>query len=154
MLQKEDLIHQSDQPVLNPPKWLKKLTMILASVLLLTMFGLGGYWLGARRQESLQTALQASPMPIWLPSATPAQRHSIIPAVTTSQTDQTAHWKTYKHEGYGFLIQYPPNLRVVDQRTDFVGFYGESTYGSQIAIAIEPAYYRFTPEKHVGNQQK
>jgi hypothetical protein len=53
MLQKEDLAHQPDQPVLNSPKWPKQLTIILTSVLLLTMFGLGGYWLGARQQQSL-----------------------------------------------------------------------------------------------------
>jgi hypothetical protein len=52
MQQKEDLVHQSDQPVLSSPTWFKKLTMILTSVLLLSMFGLGGYWLGARQQQS------------------------------------------------------------------------------------------------------
>jgi hypothetical protein len=61
MLLKEDLIHKSDQPVLNPPKWIKKLTMILTSVLLLTMFGLGGYWVGARQQQSSPPHLLTKP---------------------------------------------------------------------------------------------
>jgi hypothetical protein len=52
MHQKEDLVHQSDQNVWNSPKWFKKLTMILTSVLLLTMFAIGGYWWGARQQRS------------------------------------------------------------------------------------------------------
>jgi hypothetical protein len=57
MLQKEDLTRQSDQPVLNSRKWPRTLTIILLYVLLLTMFALGGYWLGARRQQSLPTDL-------------------------------------------------------------------------------------------------
>jgi hypothetical protein len=52
MLQKEDLIHQPDQPVVNSPKLPKRLTTILLYVLLLTMFGLGGYWVGAKQQQS------------------------------------------------------------------------------------------------------
>jgi hypothetical protein len=51
MQQKENLTNKSDKNARNSPKWLKKLTMILTSALLLTMFGLGGYWLGARQQQ-------------------------------------------------------------------------------------------------------
>jgi hypothetical protein len=57
MLQKEDLGHQSDQPVSNSPKWIKKLTLILTSVLLLSVFGIGGYWLGAGQQQSIPTGI-------------------------------------------------------------------------------------------------
>jgi hypothetical protein len=61
MLKKEDFVHQPDQPVLSSLTWIKKLTMILTSVLLLTMFGLGGYWLGARQQQSSPTDLLTKP---------------------------------------------------------------------------------------------
>ena len=105
MLQKEDLGHQSDQSVLDSPKRLKKLTMILASVLLLTMFGLGGYWVGARQQQSSPTDLLTKPEPSWLPSATPA-RHSLIPTITTSQTDPTSNWKIYRNTKIGFELKY------------------------------------------------
>jgi hypothetical protein len=105
MQQKEDLVHQSGQPVLNSPNWPKQLTIILTSVLLLSMFGLGGYWLSARREQFSPTDLLTEPKPSWLPTATPSQQLSVIPTITTSQTDQTTNWETYKHEGYGFLIR-------------------------------------------------
>jgi hypothetical protein len=55
MLQKEDLVRKYEQTVLNSRTWIKKLTLILASVLLLTMFRIGGYWLGTREQQSAPT---------------------------------------------------------------------------------------------------
>jgi hypothetical protein len=107
MLQKEDLIHQSDQPVLNSHKWPRTLTIILVYVLLLTMFALGGYWLGARQQQSLPTDLLTTPKPSWLPLATPDQQRSASP--TTSQADPTAGWKIYTAPDSGFSIKFPNN---------------------------------------------
>jgi hypothetical protein len=69
MLQKEDFVHQSDHTVVNSSKHPKQLTIILTSVLLLTVFGLGGYWLSARQPQSfLQTRLKEQPE---LPHVTP-----------------------------------------------------------------------------------
>jgi hypothetical protein len=110
MQQKEDLIHQSDHPVLDSPKRSKKLTMILTSVLLLTMFGIGGYWLGARRQQLSPSNHLTKPRPTWLAPATPSQQPSASPMVTTSQIDPRAGWKTY--EDNKFAISYPANWRV------------------------------------------
>jgi hypothetical protein len=113
MLKKEDLVHQSDKPVLNPSKWFKKLTIILVYVLLLTMFALGGYWLGARQQHSSPTDLITTPKPSWLPTATPIQQRSTSPVITTSLPDPTvlpidaSDWKTYRNEEYGFEVKYP-----------------------------------------------
>jgi hypothetical protein len=87
MQQKENFVHQSDPPVLNSPKWPKRLTIILTSVLLLTMFGVGGYWLGARRQQSSSTDLLTKPKSSGLPSATLVQQFSPIATITTSQTE-------------------------------------------------------------------
>jgi hypothetical protein len=64
MHKKEDSAHQPDGTASNSPKWIKKLTMILISVLLLTMFGLGGYWLGARQQQSSPRDFLAKPKSI------------------------------------------------------------------------------------------
>jgi hypothetical protein len=111
MLQKEGLVHQSDQPVLNSRTWIKKLTMILASVLLLTMFGLGGYWLGARRQQLSPSNLLTKPESSQLPSVTPIQKLSSTP---TTATDSTAGWETYRDPQGFFSVKYPldPHIKV------------------------------------------
>jgi len=55
------------------------------------VFTLGGYWLGARRQQS-SPELPPKPRPSWLPTATPSQRLSVVPTVTTSQNEKWAIW--------------------------------------------------------------
>jgi hypothetical protein len=118
MLQKEDLIHQSDQPVLNSRKWPRTLTMILLYVLLLTMFGLGGYWVGARQQQSSSTDLLTKPKPSWLPSTKPVQQLSVTPTIsfklTSTSNPTTADWETYRDPHGFFSIKYPsdPHIQV------------------------------------------
>jgi hypothetical protein len=112
MLQKEDLVHQYDQTVSYSRTWLKKLTMILTSVLLLSMFGLGGYWLGARQQQSSPRDLLTKHKPSWSPSATPVQQRSTSPTITTGQTDQILNWKTYKDVEGRFSIKYPSDWQL------------------------------------------
>jgi hypothetical protein len=115
MLQKEDSAHQFEQSALNSHKWIKKLTMILTSVLLLTMFGLGGYWLGSRREQPLPTDLISTPKPSGFPSVTPAQQLSSASARVISHatiSDEAIYrdavlefryptqWKLYKDGQY------------------------------------------------------
>jgi hypothetical protein len=107
MKKRENLTQQSDQRVLNAFKWSKWLTISLTSVLLLTMFGLGGYWLGTRQQQSSSTAPLTTPKHSQLPSTTPAQQLSDIPTITTSQTDVIARWEKYTDSKIGFEFRYP-----------------------------------------------
>jgi hypothetical protein len=94
-------------------KWLKKkLTIILTSVLLLTMFGLEGYWLGTREQQPSSSDFLAQPKPSWVPSVTPVQQSSSASTVTPSQTDPAYNWKTYQEEGVPFTFQYPPQTEI------------------------------------------
>lgn len=74
MLQKEDLAHQPDESISNSRKWFKRLTIIFIAVLLLTMFGLGGYWLGAKQQQFLPPGLRTDPESNQLLTASPVQQ--------------------------------------------------------------------------------
>jgi hypothetical protein len=128
MEQKEDLIHQSDQTVLNFHKRIKKLTIILTSVLLLTMFGLGGYWLGARQQQSLLTHLLIRPGPSWFASGTPAGQLSPSPIISPSSTPviTVTEWETYKQDDL-WEIKYPMNR----SQNSALG------YGSNVGISFK-----------------
>ena len=142
MQQKENSVRQSEQTVLNSHKWIKKLTMILTSVLLLTMFGLGGYWLGARRQQSPPPHFLTKPKPSWLPSDTPAQRSSsastVIPSqpysLHSGQFESTTNWKTYINSEYGISFRYPFNAKITVQKLALLSF--EQSDG----ITLEPPY--------------
>jgi hypothetical protein len=107
MHKKEDSAPQSDQPVSNSHNWIKKLTLILTSVLLLTMFGLGGYWVGERQQESSPIDLLTKLKSNELPTDTPIQQHSVSPTITTNQTDITIKWEAYANSKVGFEFRYP-----------------------------------------------
>jgi hypothetical protein len=154
MQKKEDSVHKSDRPALNAHTWHKKLTVILVYVLLLTMFGLGGYWLGVRRQPS-SPQLPTQPKSSWLPSATLAQRHSVSPTITTEQSGQTANWATYTSTAGGYTIKYPSDkyilcniqgditnffLYVGGAQTRQCGYGEESTF---FALFIENSIYPF-----------
>jgi hypothetical protein len=125
MIQKEDSVRKSDQNVLNPAKWLKKLTMILISVLLLTMFGLGGYWLSARQQQSpligLLTKLESSR----LPTSSSIQQRSTNPTITADQAVppvlplDTSDWKVYRSGKYRFQVKHPGNWKVSVNQLEF-----------------------------------
>jgi hypothetical protein len=109
MQKNEDLVHQSDQPISNSSQSSKRLTIILLYVLLLIMVGLGGYWVGARRQQSSPTGFLTKPSSF--PPATPAQQLS-TPTIPNSSTDPTTYWKTYINEQLGILFDYPPEWEV------------------------------------------
>jgi hypothetical protein len=112
MQRKEDLSHQLDEPAPNSPKWRKRLTIILLSVLLPIMSGLGVYWLGARQQQCSSTDLLTKPKHSQLPSTTPTQRHSVSPTITTSQAASIGRWRTYKNEQLGILFHYPSDWKI------------------------------------------
>lgn len=46
------------------------------------------------------------------------QATSVYPQPTTSQSDQTANWKTYANTRYGYSIRYPPEWSLREENTD------------------------------------
>jgi hypothetical protein len=84
------------------------------------MFGLGGYWLGARQQRSSSTDLLTRPKSSWFASGTPARQLSPFLIISPTSTPVTAvtDWETYKQD-YLWEIKYPIEWnRPVDPVTD------------------------------------
>lgn len=121
MLKKEDLINQSDQSLSNSPKKPKRLTIILVSVLLLTTVGVGGYMLGARRQQSPPRDLLTNPESNRFLTVTPVQQ----PSATS-----IADWTTYKHDTCS--ISFP------------------STWATDSRLGLRLKSADFTPIKYAG----
>ena len=117
MLQKQDLVNHPADFLPNSHNLSKRLTIILASVLLLTIVGVGGYMLGARHQQSLPSNPSTKPEPNWFPSATPVQQLFPTPKVATNQNDPTTGWNGYDASHYAtkygpayrFSLKYPPD---------------------------------------------
>ena len=109
-------MHLEENTPAQPGKF-RVLTFILIAVFIFTIGGVGGYWMGSRQQEELSTTFQASPDPSWLPSAPPVQRPSPTPTMTTSQTDPTSNWRTYRNEEYGLEVKYPPVWSILKKPT-------------------------------------
>jgi len=142
MLHKEDLVHQSDQPVWNSSQSSKWLTIILLYVLLLTMFGLGGYWVGARQQQSSSTDLiTIKPKPNWLYTVTPVQQLSPTPTNATGQACTATYWIT--HTDSRLSVRYPSCWRFRLFRYQLDGWYSISDDANypqnEFRVSIEKA---------------
>jgi hypothetical protein len=85
------------------------LAVIFIGIFIFGVGGIGGYWVGSKRQQSSLTELPTSKSS-WLPSAPPAQSLSLTPSIAISQTTPTTNWKIYANTDLGFSIDYPSNM--------------------------------------------
>lgn len=121
---------------------------IILIVIILGAIGAGGYV-----YTKNQNQLVVTPTPI----TTPDNSFKTLPVTTT--TDETANWKTYKSEKYGFEFKYPAEWRVFenDNRVDIhTGQTGTSDLGSitatndlTISEAIDGHLFQYVPGTRV-----
>jgi len=99
---------QSPTPTsVNPSK---TLLLILGAIALMAISAVGGYYLGANKNQIAQNQPQPvtpTDTPITKPSPTPILTTFVFP---TTQPSIIADWRIYRNEKYGFKIHYPPEL--------------------------------------------
>ena len=107
---------QTQQPKMQPQAqtvfgkkiyWYKVIITVLV-IIVVTAIIVGGYWFFISNKDP-DTSDLTGPVPKpQLTAATPS-------ATSSTQKDDTSHWKTYKNEGYGFSIRYPNSWDYIDQ---------------------------------------
>ena len=107
-------IHSEDQP-----GQAKKIVSILAIVIALFAFGIGGYLLGTNRN---QTNIQQSPTSS-ISTPQPSSSNNVVSTVNSTIAD----WKIYTSDELKLLFKYPQNFRVSD-------FYKSNAYPKSITL--------------------
>lgn len=81
------------QPPIEPlQNSVKRLTIFIVLFIIIVIFGIGTYFLGAKSQPA--PTPQPTPLAVVQPTPTP---------------DPTADWKTYTNKKYNYLMKYPQN---------------------------------------------
>lgn len=120
-------------PSQNPPiysegqsMWSKKIRVILAIIVALLSFGVGGYLLGTTKNQTTLQPQQVTVSPTNTPQTSPSNK-------TIQIEDPTANWKTYINEKLKFSIKYPTSWTekspVADNNSTLVYLYSNESFG-------------------------
>ena len=94
--------------------------IILIGILIVALIGSGAYYLGNKKAP--------------LPSPSPV---SVQPSSTSSSSDETLNWKTYKNDKYGIEFQYPDSWMLDDHEALSINLPDQSKNFVQINITNE-----------------
>ena len=81
---------------------------------------------------------------------TPSSTPSLTPPASDRSNGSLANWKTYKNEGLGFSIEYPPGLESIfsDPNSITIGSPPEFLYISVIKSQFEERAYNYFPDEY------
>jgi len=86
--------------------------MILVVILVAVAFGGLGYWLGTKNNSNVSTGLTTASSSVPEPP---------IPTLSQTTTSETAGWKTYMNDRYGYSIKYPSTYSAKDWASTIKG---------------------------------
>ncbi|MBI2040327.1 hypothetical protein HYT18_04610 [Candidatus Microgenomates bacterium] len=98
-------IQNQSTPLTSQSNLSKKIVIILAIIVALSAFGVGGYFLGANKNQTIPQPQQAvAPSIVTQPSPTNTPN--------SAEDSTTSTWKTYQDSKYGFSFRYPSNAQI------------------------------------------
>lgn len=113
-------------PSEDQPRQSKKFIIILAIIIALFFFGVGGYLLGTNKSQSIPQYKQVTVSPTNIVQPSPTNTPTPI-------EDPTANWKTYINEKLKFSIKYPTSWTekgpVADNDKTLVYLYSNESFG-------------------------
>jgi len=111
-------------------------TIVLVIILVAVVFGGGGYWIGTKNTKST--------IPTGLLTATATGTVPTAATGTATATDETAGWKTYTNDKFGFSFKYPSgwtatatNDNAVELKQNGKKYYVEGTEVTPITANLE-----------------
>jgi len=94
-----------------------KSTIVLLGVLVALVFGISGYYLGLKTGIDKKTSATATASA----TATSTAVASVSPKASAT-ADETANWKTYTNDKYGFSFKYPNTWTITNDKPGQTGF--------------------------------
>lgn len=110
----QNLNQSQPLPSSDQPKQSKKLLIIIVIVIALLAFGVGGYFLGINRKQSIPQYQQTTITPT--STVQPSSTNTPLPT-----EDSMTNWKTYLNSKAGYSIKYPDLLKQSTSTYDGVG---------------------------------
>jgi len=114
--------NQQPIPVSQPPHHFSKTFIILIVVFLIMAVGIGGYVLGANRNQIAQT-----------------QPVTQIPQPSPAPIDETANWKTYINDEYEISFKYPPSFVIENTSKPPQFFFSLKSTEEELVFSVEPS---------------
>jgi len=99
--------NQTEVPPLACCSLKSKLMCVSAGLIVLIIVAIASFVLGRALPRGPEGTLRGTPTTAILPTPTPTP-------------DETANWKTYTNEKYGFTLKYPPEWSIDDKKLNII----------------------------------
>lgn len=129
-----DSSQNQSSPLEDQPIQSKKLVIILSIIVALFAFGVGGYFLGANKNQAAPQSQQATISPTTIVQPTPTN-------TSMPTKNSTTDWQTYTNPDYGISLKYPTDA--VTSTQTLYSMLSKSSNGLNIAPPYQEPYSKW-----------